>query len=67
MSDKIVYTVPDDIRKQDVTSLQVKPEVIAYLQSHGYKTIEDVIAGQKKIPKKYIVPIKAKLMFNLDL
>lgn len=65
--DKIVYKVPDDIRCQSVQTLQVKPEIIQWLINHKYETIEDVIQNQKKIPKKIIVPIKGKLIFNVDL
>ncbi len=66
-SNKLVYVVPDEIRSQTIESLQVKKEVIEYLRENGYVTIEDVIQHQDRLPKKVIVPIRAKLMFNLDL
>ena len=64
---KIVHRVPDEIRVKSVETLEVKPEVIMYLQTHGYETIEDVIKNQDKLPKEIIVPIRAKLIFGIDL
>lgn len=63
----IVYKVPSHIRKQSVEKLAVKQEIIVWLLNNNFNTIEDVIKHQDKIPKKYIVPIKGKLIFNIDL
>lgn len=65
--DKIEYTVPDDVRKQSVEQLQVKPEIIEWLKKHNYKTVEEIIRDQKILPQKIIVPIKGKIIFNVDL
>lgn len=64
---KIEYTVPDDVRKQSVEQLQVKPEIIEWLKKHKYKTVEEIIRDQKILPQKIIVPIKGKIIFNVDL
>lgn len=64
---KIEYTVPDDVRKQSVEQLQVKPEIIEWLKKHNYKTVEEIIRDQKILPQKIIVPIKGKIIFNVDL
>ena len=67
MKDKIVYVVPREIREQSIESLEVSEEVKAYLRKMRYSTIEDVIQNQDRLPKKIVVPIRAKLMFGIDL
>ena len=67
MEEKIVYVVPKEIRVQSIETLEVKEEVKEYLRKKGYSTIEDVIQNQDMLPKKVVVPIRAKLMFGIDL
>jgi len=63
----IEYRVPDEIRIKPIEALEVKTEVIKYLQEHGYKAIEDVIKDDDTLPEDIIVPIRAKLIFGIDL
>ncbi len=67
MANKMVYVVPKEVRVQSIEALEVKEEVKDYLRKNGYSTIEDVIRNQDKLPKEVVVPIRAKLMFNIDL
>lgn len=63
----IEFVVPDEIRVKSIETLEVKTEVISYLKSHGYKTIEDVIRDDDILPENIIVPVRAKLIFGIDL
>ena len=62
----IVYTVPEDVRKQSIETLKVRESTLEYLRKHKFKTIEDVIDKQEKIPKKYRGNIYAYLIFGIE-
>ena len=62
----IVYTVPDDVRVQSIETMKVRQETLEYLRKKGFKTIEDIIKKQEKIPKKYRGNIYAYLIFGLE-
>ena len=67
MSEKaIVYTVPDDVRVQSIETMKVRQETLEYLRKKGFKTIEDIINKQEKIPKKYRGNIYAYLIFGME-
>ena len=62
----IVYTVPDEQKVQSIETLKVRKETLEYLRENGFKTIEDVVINQKKIPKKYRGNIYAYLIFGIE-
>ena len=62
----IVYTVPEDVRVQSIETLKVRQETLEYLRKKGFKTIEDIIDKQEKIPKKYRGNIYAYIMFGIE-
>lgn len=62
----IVYTVLDEQKVQSIETLKVRKETLEYLRENGFKTIEDVVINQKKIPKKYRGNIYAYLIFGIE-
>ena len=64
MAEKIVYKVPEEIRKQSIETMKVRNETLEYLRKHKFKTIEDVVKRQERIPKKYRGNIYYALMFG---
>lgn len=62
----IVHTVPEEIRKQSIETLKVREDTLEYLRKHNFKTIEDFIAKQDKVPKKYRGNIYAYLIFGME-
>lgn len=62
----IVYKVPEEVRKQSIETLKVREETLEYLRKKGFKTIDDIIDKQEKIPKKYRGNIYAYLMFGME-
>ena len=60
----IVYTVPEEVRKQSVETLKVRKETLEYLRKHNFKTIEEIVKKQERIPKKYRGNIMYALMFG---
>lgn len=62
----IVYTVPDEQKVQSIETLKVRKETLEYLRKKGFKTIEDVVKKQDKIPKKYRGNIYAYLIFGIE-
>lgn len=62
----IVYKVPDEVKKQSIETLKVRTETLEYLRKHGFKTINDVVKRQTKIPKKYRGNIYAYLIFGME-
>lgn len=62
----IVHKVSEETRKQSIETLKVRPETMEYLRKKGFKTIDDIIDKQDKIPKKYRGNIYAYLMFGLE-
>lgn len=66
MAEKITYTVPEEVRKQSIDTLKVRPDTMEYLRKKGFKTIEDIIDKQEKIPKKYRGNIYAYIMFGIE-
>ena len=62
----IVYTVLDEQKVQSIETLKVRKETLEYLRENGFKTIEDVVINQKKIPKKYRGNIYAYLFFGIE-
>ena len=67
MSEKaIVYTVPEEVRKQSIETLKVRKDTLEYLRKKGFKTVDDIIDKQEKIPKKYRGNIYAYIMFGME-
>ena len=62
----IVYKVPDEVKAQSIETLKVRKETLEYLRKKGFKTIEDVVKKQEKIPKKYRGNIYAYLIFGME-
>ena len=67
MSEKaIVHILPDEQKAQSIETLKVRKETLDYLRKKGFKTIEDVVKKQEKIPKKYRGNIYAYLIFGME-
>ena len=66
MSKAIVHKVSEDVRKQSIETLKVRKDTLEYLRKKGFKTIDDIIDKQDKIPKKYRENIYAYLMFGIE-
>ena len=62
----IVHKVPEEVRKQSIETLKVRKETLEYLRKHNFKTIEDFIKKQEKVPKKYRGNIYAYLIFGIQ-
>ena len=62
----IVYKVPEEVRKQSIETLKVRKETLEYLRKHKFKTIDDFIERQEKVPKKYRGNIYAYLIFGME-
>ena len=62
----IVHKVPDEVKAQSIETLKVRKDTLEYLRKHGFKTIEDVVKKQSKIPKKYRGNIYAYLIFGME-
>lgn len=62
---KQTYKVPKEIQAESVDWLKMDKDIMDYLHSNGFKTIEDVIDRQHEIPHDYCVLIKRKIMFGL--
>ena len=66
MSKAIVHKVPDEVRCQSIETLKVRKETLEYLRKKGFKTINDFIEKQDKVPKKYRGNIYAYLIFGME-
>lgn len=67
MSEKaIVHKVPENVRKQSIETLKVRKESLEYLRQNGYKTIDDIIERQNKIPTEIRGNIYAYIMFGIE-
>lgn len=62
---KIVYKVPENVRRQSIETLKVRKEKLDYLHQNGYKTIDDVVERQMEIPSEYRENIYAYLFFGI--
>lgn len=62
----IVYKVPDEVRVQSIETLKVRKETLEYLLKRGFKTINDFIEKQDKVPKKYRGNVYAYLIFGME-
>ncbi len=68
----LVYQIAEHVKSQPIEWLFESKgyeipngeEVLARLRKLNCKTVGDVLAKKKRIPKKYMVPIKRKLIFN---
>lgn len=63
---KIVYTVPEEVRTQSIETLKVRKKTLEYLRNNGFKTIDDIIDRQEKIPSEFRGNIYAYLMFGIE-
>ena len=66
MDNRSVITVPEEVCKQSIETLKVRPDTLEYLRKKGFKTISEVIDKQDKIPKKYRGNIYAYLFFGIE-
>lgn len=48
-----------------ISWLDRKPEIMAWLEEHGFKTVGEVVEKQSEIPEDYMVEIISKLIFNI--
>jgi len=62
----IVHNISEEVAKQSIETLKVRPETMEYLRKKGFKTINDVVKKQEKIPKKYRGNIYAYLIFGME-
>lgn len=62
----IVHNITQEEAKQSIETLKVRKETMEYLRKHGFKTIEDIVKKQDKIPKKYRGNIYAYIMFGME-
>ena len=60
----MVYTVPEEVRIQSIETLKVRKETLEYLRKNKFKTIENIVKRQERIPKKYRGNIFYALMFG---
>ena len=63
---KIVYKVPDEVKKQSIETLKVRKTTLDYLRQNGFKTIDDVVKRQMEIPGEYRGNIYAYLLFGME-
>ena len=65
----ITYKMPKDVRVQSIEEYlgEKHQDIVDYLIPKGFKTMEDIVDRQKKIPQKCMTRIKGKLIFNVDL
>ena len=63
---KFVYKVPEEVRTQSIETLKVRKKTLDYLRNNGFKTIEDIIDRQEKIPSGFRGNIYAYLMFGIE-
>ena len=66
MSKAFVYKVPDDIKRQSIETLKVRNTTLEYLRQNGFKTIDDIVKRQDKIPSKFRGNIYAFIMFGIE-
>ena len=67
MSEKaIVYTVPEEVRKQSIETLKVRKDTLEYLRKNNFKIIEDFIARQEEVPGEFRGNIYAYLVFGME-
>lgn len=62
----IVHAISKEMAQQGIETLKVRPDTLEYLRKKGFKTINDVVEKQDKIPKKYRGNIYAYLMFGIE-
>lgn len=67
MSEKNAFTIPREIWTQPIEWLEGTPEIMEFLRKRGYKTVRDIIDNQNKIPTKYSVPLKEKIIFGIPI
>lgn len=48
----IVHQVPEEIKKQSIETMKVRPATLEYLRQNGFKTIGDIIPRQDELPKR---------------
>ncbi len=66
MSKAFVYKVPDDIKRQSIETLKVRNTTLEYLRQNGFKTIDDIVKRQDKIPSEFRGNIYAFIMFGIE-
>lgn len=66
MSKAFVYKVPDDIKRQSIETLKVRNTTLQYLRQNGFKTIDDIVKRQDKIPSEFRGNIYAFIMFGIE-
>lgn len=61
------FVIPDSVKDKGIDEVGFRSDIVEYLREHGYRTVRDIVDNQKNIPNTYLTPIKAKLIFNLDV
>ncbi len=65
--DKIIIKPDAETRKQPISWLNLKPEIMEFMQNSGMVTVGDVIERQKELPTEYLSYVKARFLgINLD-
>lgn len=63
---KIVYKVPEEVKKQSIETLKVRKETLEYLRQNGFKTIDDIVKRQYDIPSGFRGNIYSYIMFGIE-
>lgn len=68
MPKAVTYKMPKELLSESINWLGDKhADIITYLEERGFTTMEDVVDRQSEIPTEYMVRIKGKLIFGVDL
>lgn len=62
----IVHTLSEEERERSIEMLKVRNETLDYLRKQGFKTWDDIVEKQDKIPAKYRGNIYAYIMFGIE-
>lgn len=64
----IVYKLPKEIWNEPLTYLGDKhADIVEYLTKRGFTRMEEIVDREDEIPEKYIIRIRAKLIFGIDM
>ena len=61
------FTISKEICDQPVAWLEQSDIITEFLRNKNMKTVSDVIDRQEEIPEKYMISIKAKLIFGISM
>ena len=61
-----VIKLSDEVKAQSIETLKVRQDKMEYLRKNRFKTIDDIVRKQNKIPKKYKGDIFVYLIFEMN-